>query len=85
MASAFDYQSGSWSPLTVTSGSGTSGSGTSGSGTSGSGDLAAEVDNPGPYIGPGGVVEIRLSAVGGGIEVSGAVPTLSALSGSVGR
>jgi len=110
VASAFDYQRGSWSPLAVTSGtgrsgsatsgSGTSGSGTSGSGTSGAGttgagttgagttgagDLVAEVDNPGPYIGPGGVVEIRLSAVGGEIEVSGAVPTLSALSESVGR
>ena len=76
---------GSWSPLTVTSNAGPSGSGTSGFGTSGAGDLVAEVDNPGPYIGPGGVVEIRLSAVGGEIEVSGAVPTLSALSESVGR
>ena len=69
VVSAFDHERGKWSPLPA---------------TSASGNLIATVDSPARYLGPGGVLEIRLTAAGGGIEVSGAVPTLSAVGGEKG-
>jgi hypothetical protein len=64
LVSAFDRVRGKWSPLPA---------------TSASGDLIATVDRPARFIGPGGILEIRLTATGGGVEVAGAVPTLSAV------
>jgi hypothetical protein len=70
VVSAFDYERGNWSALPA---------------TSASGDLVATVDRPARYLGPGGVLEIRLSAVAGGLLVSGAVPMLSAVPGLAGQ
>ncbi|MGH9106087.1 MAG: hypothetical protein ACRDZX_09655 [Acidimicrobiales bacterium] len=61
--SAFDYSTGSWSVLRVR--------------TAG-GQLRALISSPSEHLGPGGAVELRLSARRSGLEVLGPVPSLSA-------
>ena len=68
--SAFDYRSGDWNRLPAFLGTG---------GAIAGGELEAVLSHPGPYIGPGGAVELRLSALVDGLQVFGAVPTLTAL------
>ncbi len=61
--SAFNYLRGNWSTLRT---------------TSVSGSLVANIPVPAPYLGPTGAVQVRLSAIGGAVDVFGDVPTLSA-------
>jgi hypothetical protein len=60
--SAFNYASGTWGTIGVPLSSGV---------------FHATLTHPGPYIGPGGTVEFRLRALARGLQVFGAVPTLS--------
>jgi hypothetical protein len=60
--SAFNYATGTWAPIGVPVSSGV---------------FQATLSHPAPYIGPGGTVEFRLRALGPGLQVFGAVPTLS--------
>jgi len=60
--SAFNYATGTWGAIGVPVSSGV---------------FHATVSHPAPYIGPGGTVEFRLGALGPGLQVFGAVPTLS--------
>ena len=68
--SAFDYRSGRWDRLPAFLGA---------AGAIAGGEFEAVLRQPGDYIGPGGAVELRLSALVAGLQVFGAVPTLTAL------
>jgi hypothetical protein len=65
---AFDYGHGSWQPLRTFVGSG----------SLVGGDFEAVIADPAPYLGPGGALELRLQARVSGLQVFGAMPTLSA-------
>ena len=68
--SAFDYADESWHRLRAY---------VSSSGDLAGGDIEAVLNDPAPYLGPGGTLEVRLSALVPGLQVFGAVPTLSAV------
>jgi hypothetical protein len=63
--SAFDYATGAWGPLRT---------------SVSTGHLTATITGP-TYVGPGGAVEVRLSALTPSLQVFGSVPTLAAVPG----
>jgi len=67
VVSAFDYRTSKWDALRT---------------RSATGELIAQVPGPAPFLGPGGALEVRLSARSGGLAVYGDVPTVSALARS---
>ena len=67
--SVYNYTTGSWGPLSASYSSGV---------------LLASIPAPSQHVGPGGAVEVRLSARAKVLEVFGAVPSLSASAASAG-